>query len=210
MTGKLTPKKMMHIFCEGSKTEPYYIRAYIDMYASNKAKIIQIPPTKKNTPVQLVDEAVLLKKSKATSIDDEFWVVYDREAVSKYPDSLHARARNKAVANNIKIAFSNICFELWILQHFELDCAPYSSCSDLLKRSALKEHLRRVGVNEYEKGNYSLYQKIYKGISRARVRAEELNKRSIQSSFEGRDKPHQLNSYTDIHKLLDAIDKFTP
>lgn len=210
MAKNIAPKKMMHILCEGSKTEPYYIKSYIDMYANDKAKIIQIPPTRKNTPVQLVDEAVLLKKSKSTSEDDEFWVVYDRESVAKYSHSLHAKAWDKARANNINIAFSNVCFELWILQHFELDCAPYSSCDDLMSNSRLKEHLLKVHLRDYEKGNRALYSKIHRGIGNARVRAEILNRTSQESAMTEIGKPYLLNSYTDIHKLLDAIDHFTP
>lgn len=210
MAKNIAPKKMMHILCEGSKTEPYYIKSYIDMYANDKAKIIQIPPTKKNTPVQLVDEAVFLKKSNSTSEDDEFWVVYDRESVAKYSNALHARAWSKANSNNINIAFSNICFELWILQHFELDTAPYSSCDDLMSNSKLKQHLLKVNLKNYEKGNRDLFNKIYKGIGNARVRAARLNLTSLNSAAQGRKTPYFLNSYTNIHELLDAIDKFKP
>ncbi len=85
----------MHIICEGEKTEPFYIRGYIDDQAKEKAKVIEVPDVKVNTPVQLVDYAVSLRNSSSTSADDEYWVVYDRESVRKYSHELHAQAWNK-------------------------------------------------------------------------------------------------------------------
>lgn len=205
----LKPKRIMHIICEGTKTEPYYFSSYIDCFANEKAKVIEIPSCKKNTPVQLVDEAVQRKKSKDTSPDDVFWVVYDREGVGKYSNELHAKAWSKAIANNINIAFSNICFELWILQHFELTNSPFSCCDDLMANSNLRTHLRKVGINHYEKGNAQLFNKIKVGLERARIRAERLNTMSIASAPAAyASKPYLLSSYTSVHKLLEAIDNF--
>ncbi|EMU6896025.1 RloB family protein [Serratia bockelmannii] len=207
----IKPKRLMHIICEGAKTEPFYFSSYIDNFASEKAKVIEIPNCKKNTPVQLVDEAVSRKKSKETSSDDEFWVVYDREAVAKYSNKLHAQAWSKALANNINIAFSNICFELWILQHFELTTSPFTCCEELLATSNLRAHLKRVGIHNYEKGNAQLFSKISGGLGHARVRAARLNELVIRDApVEHTNKPYMLNCYTNIYELLDAIDKFQP
>lgn len=99
---ELLPK--FHIYCEGAKTEPNYLNGYIgNMYPGNvRLKIIEIVPTKKNTPKQLVDEAVADKKSKYPN-GDIFWVVYDRESKHKYSDKLHMEAYQKAKSNNIYI-----------------------------------------------------------------------------------------------------------
>ncbi|CAI1876254.1 Uncharacterised protein [Serratia fonticola] len=207
----LKPKKIMHIICEGAKTEPYYFSSYIDCFANEKAKIIEIPNCKKNTPIQLVNEAVERKNSKDTSPDDVFWVVYDREGIAKYSNELHAKAWSKANANNINLAFSNICFELWILQHFELTNSPFSCCDDLMANSNLRSHLRRVGINSYEKGDFQLFNKIKGGLDNARVRAKRLNAMSISSApATHASKPYLLSSYTNIHELLEAIDELTP
>lgn len=58
---------VMYIFCEGEKTEPLYIEAYIADNANAKSKVIRIPKTKKNTPEQLVDMAIKKKNSDATA-----------------------------------------------------------------------------------------------------------------------------------------------
>ncbi len=203
-------KKRMHILCEGEKTEPFYLKGYIATYANDKATVICVPETKYNTPVALVDEAIRLKNSWETSSDDEFWVVYDREAKSKYSDSLHSQARDKASSNNVNIAFSNICFELWLLQHFGYRNTPYSCCDDLIKNSPLKNDLEKIGISNYNKNNPHIFSKLKGGVARARLRAAQLNIESQIMANKETDPPHMLSSYTDVHLLLDAIDEFTP
>ncbi|HBW3419865.1 TPA: RloB domain-containing protein [Klebsiella pneumoniae] len=175
-------EKRMHIFCEGTKTEPLYLQGYIDEFASEKAKVIHIPDIKYNTPIALVNAAIKHKESGYTSGDDEFWVVYDREAVSKYTHALHHEAWDLALANNINIALSNICFELWVLQHFAFKNTPYSSFDDLKKHSTLKKDLLSVGIKDYNKADATLYKKIRLGIPNARQRAKALNKQSLNAA----------------------------
>ncbi|MCU6167949.1 RloB family protein, partial [Enterobacter roggenkampii] len=87
-----------------------------------------------------------------------------------------------AESNNIKIALSNVCFELWILQHFAFKNTPYSCFDDLKKNSSLKDDLLSVGIKAYDKADVALYKKIRLGISNARKRAEALNKQSFNAA----------------------------
>ena len=57
-------------------------------------KLITIEPTEKTTRKQLVKEA--LGSLKCAPDGAIFWVVYDREGPTKYPDALHAEARQNA------------------------------------------------------------------------------------------------------------------
>jgi len=90
-----TVKPVMHIFCEGDKTEPNYINGYLKSVhqGNRRLKIVVVEKTRKNTPVQLVDEALEAKKNKSTPDGDVFWVVYDRESVAKYDNELHKKVR---------------------------------------------------------------------------------------------------------------------
>lgn len=205
---QIEPKNKMFIFCEGEKTEPLYLSSYISEYAGHKLKIISIPPTRKNTPVQLVDEAIAKKKSKESLDGDVFWVVYDRESVSKYPRAKHAEAWNKAQKNGINVAISNVCFEFWVLLHFEYTTQSYTSFKNLMSESNLKRHLINVGINNYDKGSDELYFKIRKGISKARIRAKKVNSHIMASSASG-SQCFDYSPYTGVHELLDAIDQFT-
>ena len=193
---KLKPR--LHIFCEGEKTEPNYLKGYIERKFPG-TKLSPVCPTSKNTPVQLVEEAI--RKQRENPPGDLFWVVYDREGKSKYPNSLHAEARSNAVRHGIKIAFSNVCFEVWILLHFQPTVAAYTSYSDLRKRSKLKTH-----INNYDKGAKHLFSEYE--ISVARKSAKALNKNTVAGADSAWRQPHQWNPYTDVYKLLDAIDDF--
>ncbi|WP_350313351.1 RloB family protein [Dickeya fangzhongdai] len=197
----------MYIFCEGAKTEPLYLSSYIEEFAKNKSKIISIPKTRKNTPVQLVDEAINKKNSKESISGDVFWVVYDRESVAKYPRSKHKEAWDKAKKNGINIAISNVCFEFWVLLHFEETTQPYSSFQDLINNSNLKSKLISAGIKSYDKGSDELYFKIRKGINNARKRAQKVNNLIISSSPKNSEEYDYL-PFTKIHHLLDAIDNF--
>ena len=86
-------RPVLHIFCEGRKTEPNYIEHYKDLFCLEKRASIVVEKTDKTTPVQLVEEAIQKKASPSVGKDDEFWVVYDRESPAKYEgyDSLASK-----------------------------------------------------------------------------------------------------------------------
>ncbi|MEW6370763.1 MAG: RloB family protein [Pseudomonadota bacterium] len=202
---------VMHIYCEGEKTEPNYLQKYIDALGTSVGRrrdVVKIEPTTKNTPVELVDVAIKRKKSPLTPAGDVFWVVYDRESVTKYPDASHAKARARADSNGVKIALSNVCFELWLLLHMKPNTAPFISYADLMARSDFKKELAKRGVHDYEKGNADIFELLCRDIGDARARALAMNSATLSSAPKGIVAPHQLNPHCDIPLLLDAIDNF--
>ncbi len=203
-------KPTLHIFCEGEKTEPYYLKSYISEFHSSTRQLatILVEKTDKNTPVSLVEEAIAHQNRNGLKID-EYWVVYDREAINKYSHALHQQARQKADANGINIALSNVCFEHWLLLHLEDHRRGYSNCSELLKQSNFKSLLEsECGIKNYDKGLPILFDKIKHGINDAKDRAEVICKGAKKTAEVGKDAPHYLNPYTDVYKLLDAMKEF--
>ena len=197
---------VFRIFCEGAKTEPYYINGYINNFYSEKRSIIVVADTNKNTPVQLIDVAIESKCGGHK--DDWIWVVYDRESVGKYPDRLHAEARKKADDNGINIALSNVCFEFWLLIHFGYTSAGYTSCEDLLHRSKLKEYLSVVGVKDYEKGLPTLFEHLKGKVDDAIKYSKKLKVEIEKSAGEEKITPHKINPYLDIHEMFIDMDNF--
>ncbi len=55
---------VLHIFCEGEKTEPNYINAYMEKTHPENRLLVRVETCSKNTPVQLVEAAVSLKNHK--------------------------------------------------------------------------------------------------------------------------------------------------
>ncbi|MBV7599408.1 RloB family protein [Aeromonas sp. sia0103] len=196
----------IRIYCEGEKTEPYYIKAYVNHFHSEQKRVIVVADTKKNTPVQLVEEAIAAKKS--TANNDIFWVVYDRESQSKYPDSLHLEAQQKAKDNNIQVAFSNVCFEYWFLLHFGYTTASYDNCDELLQKSKLKENLKKVGIADYDKGLPFIFDKLKDKVPDAIANSAKLKASVLQSADPKKCAPCQLNPYIDVHELFIDMKNF--
>lgn len=195
-----------HIFCEGEKTEPYYIKGYVTHNYSDKRNIILVEDTNKNTPIQLVEVAVEHKA--IGNKGDVYWVVFDREAVTKYSHELHLKAKALAKNNNIEIAFSNVCFEFWLLLHLQYSTASYESCDDLLHRSQLKPLLKKKGVNDYDKGYAFLFNALKDNVEDAINNSARVNKNALDTAENGKISPCYLNPYTDVHELIIDIGNF--
>ena len=135
--------------------------------------------------------------------------MYDRESEQKYADNLHSKAYENAQKHAVSLAISNVCFEVWLLLHFQDTTAPYCNCDDLIKNSVLRIECEKRGLQNYDKGNKAIFSLFDdEEIKQARIRAKKLNEQTEQSADSSRTKPYQWNPYTDLYKLLDAIDEF--
>ena len=197
---------VFRIFCEGEKTEPLYIKGYVNHFHSEKRNVVVVENTTINTPVQLVELAVAEKK--CGHEDDIAWVVFDRESEAKYPHTLHAEARQNADAHGIEIAFTNVCFEYWLLLHFIYTSACYSSCDDLLKNSPLKDELKRVGIDSYDKGCATLFDKLKDKVPTALANAKRLRTQALQDADPAKTAPYYLNPYVDTDEMFLDIRNF--
>lgn len=196
------PKPKFHILCEGEKTEPNYLDYYLSLFHGNWANriLIKVEEVEENEPISLIKRAIQIKKE-ARHKEDVFWCVYDRESPTKYEDSRHMKAYEYARKNEINIALSNVCFEVWVLLHRQNYCGAYSNYDDLRKRSNLKTLFKG-----YDK-NYQ-FDFTQKEIHFARENAKRMNAQTLSGASRGRELSHQLNPYTDVYRLLDAIDAF--
>jgi hypothetical protein len=106
------------IVCEGTRTEPGY---FSELRHAERIPIdLIVSPG--GVPKTLVARAVELKnlaeKEAKSGKDDnllyeEVWCVFDIDEHPSIPD-----AKQQARDNEIELAISNPCFELWILLHF--------------------------------------------------------------------------------------------
>lgn len=204
------PLPTLRIYCEGEKTEPTYLKEYLRSIPNHTRKtVVSVETTDKNTPVQLVEVAIAAKDSPKSLPEDEFWVVYDRESISKYSEGLHEKAMNKADGNGVNVALNNVCFEYWLLLHFVETSAPYSSFDDLRKKSPLNDEVKkRCGAN-YDKSSRDLFPKIQGDVEVARTRGSNLNAAGINAASYNKTRAYQINPFVGMVLLLDAIDDFS-
>lgn len=210
-----TVKPRVFIFCEGKKTEPNYIRAYISHFhpacarLKNAERPVDIRDTVKNTPKQLVEEAVRFSK-KLDFDKDQVWVMYDRESPAEYSDDNHAQAWLNAKKSGVKVALSNVCFEYWLLLHLKETSQPANSYNDLTSRPAFKTAFEELGFQSYGKGEAKVAKALIseERIDDAKKRAQRINEQAkTNCDASDTELPYRLNPYTNVYEVLEAIDE---
>ena len=138
---------------------------------------------------------------------NQVWVVFDIDA--SYKENRLLDALKLATDNDIKVAFSNLAFEVWLISHYER-CEKEMSTVDHKKKldeilakihpglsydKADKELLRKYFINKYNIASNNakvVYQK----------RIAEHNRISVPSFTY---KIWEWNSCTTVFKLIDAL-----
>jgi len=121
---------------------------------------------------------------------DEFWCVFDVEWPRNRPGLIDAIER--ARQNNIRLAVSNPCFELWLILHYK----NYHAWLD----NDNARRLRRCLDGADDKGlDAAKYMPLR---STARSRAEALEKWHLEN---GTSFPHN-NPSSGLHRLIAAIE----
>lgn len=175
---QVNPKVAIHIICEGVNTEPEYFIQCKDHYGAGlvELKIIPgagVPWTIVQTAVELRQSLTLLKRKSKDSFDGCFrvWAVFDRDDHPLVEESL-ALARE----NNIDVAFSDPCFEVWPLLHL-VDHGSQDHRHEVQKKlSALMPEY------DHQKGAIINYEQIKDHFQTAYDRAQRLNKARIEEN----------------------------
>src|SRR5260221_4566447 len=114
------------IVCEGKNTEPHYFKSFAAEHGNMLVDLKIIDSA--GVPMSLVNEAMrvradLSKRAKNSNNSfeerDQVWAVFDCD---DHPEIV--RAIEQAVAAGVQIGYSNPCFELWALLHFQDHDAP--------------------------------------------------------------------------------------
>lgn len=110
--------KLFLIICEGLNTEPEYFKGF--PVVSKEVVMIE---GGKNTKTKLVEYALQVKKEKESRGETrETWCVFDFDVKPDEADTQPKDFNNAitmAIANGMKVAWSNDSFELWFLLHYE-------------------------------------------------------------------------------------------
>ena len=189
------PKFKIIVFCEGSKSEPKYLESFNRINGQGLVEII----TKRGAgvPVTLVNLAVEEKKRlerthKKTKdpIDGLFqvWVVFDCDEHPNIPNAF-----TKARSNEVNVAYSNPCFEIWPYLHHVDHTAE-------IHRHKLQAELSKHIAGYSKEGSKEICAvKLDVHYDIAKQRAKKL-----KSGHEEVGSP-KSSPYTDIFELLDVI-----
>lgn len=193
----LSFSKRLLIICEDKKSSKMYFEAFKkdEKLKRDLASVsIEVVHPKDHSPVGLVTEAKQkkIKAKRDRNPYDEIWIVLDKD----YHANIY-KAFDMAYANKFKIALSVICFEYWILLHFEKTCKAFTKCDSIIK------YIRKYHFPEYlkcENVYVDLKDKVTDAIKNGKWVIEQ-NKNDIERGV----KLYELTTYTDVHKLVERL-----
>ncbi len=185
------PRPKLLIVCEGENTETQYFNKFAEFHRNSLVKVEVA--TEHDKALAAVRIAKKLKDKAIASAKQEgdknlrynsVWCVFDKD---DHP--YVAEAILMAKKNNIKIALSNPCFELWLILH--LRESPGTK-----HRHKMQELLKKL-VIDYDKNVE--YEDYRPGYENAVVRAKKLDALAEEVGEPGR------NPTTGVYNLTEAI-----
>jgi len=173
------------IFCEGPTESGYFSSFKVKtkvLGGGNALKII---------------EAAIAQKKRATKEVDQYWVVFDKDET---PAQDFDRAIELAKGNNIKVAWSNQAFELWIILHYQELSKP---CDRRRYEEILCRHLKDYSASKKgEEQGRRLFAQTYHLVQKAIDQAIKGH-----SLFDEKSLPSRRESSTTVFELANAIRK---
>jgi RloB-like protein len=178
-------KQRFLIVCEGEKTEPYYFKGF------RVPKVVIEIKGAAGDPTRLVNSA---KKLAAEDEYDQIWCVFDRDEGAWTAQNFNNALQN-AKTYGFQVAYSNECFELWYILHFQF-------LSTGLPRSDYEDKLSELLGQKYRKNDSTIYQQLLEKQQVAIKYAEKLLETYDRTN------PEQDNPSTTVHLLVQALNIF--
>jgi hypothetical protein len=160
------------------------------------------------TPQQVVENAYSQVCEKATDTNsdnddqDVVWIVFDRDSFNDYPGAI-----TSAEEYGMKVAYSNECFELWLLLYFQ-EVNEHHSRGKLAEMLRGRwEELSGVIVETPKQVKHFPYGLIHKygSLENAVARAKILYDKAILAQP---DTPWNVSPVTTVYKLIEHLQEF--
>jgi hypothetical protein len=206
------PGSAILVVTEGDNTEP----AYFDLIAKRfAAPTVELVPygAGRGDPRALADEALRLakerkQKSKAKKLGinrleafDSIWIVFDTDVLE--PQNRHdgiAYAHSKG----IHVAYSEPCFEYWLLLHGKFTTAQMPKCKDVIP--FLKEVFGWKNYSREGKKAEEVEALLAPLIEKTKLQLAGRYAQQVRTHHEKAGTPFPANPSTDVDQLIVAID----
>lgn len=182
---KLSIKPRIFILCNGELAEPLYFKDFKNYLRTHNIVVSDKKEFIKKAPWDFIKAAIKYKKeleSKKSFIaadGDQIWCVFD---VDRYWDD-NEKEFHKALAlasqKGLKIAYSNECFELWFLCHFDLH---NSAISRVDYHKKLEKYFKDKGLGYYRKNMRGIFEPLLPFQGAAIKHAKKLHKGLVVQS----------------------------
>ena len=168
-------KTKFFIYTEGKNTEPDYFRALEETLNGAIVELEVIGPA--GVPLTLVGSAVeKLRSLRKTRRDvqsfeknDQVWAVFDRDEHPGVADAIQ-----RCVSTGVGMAFSDPCFEVWLILHKN----TFDKCCD---RHEVQKHLEKC-CPEYDRNSRKTAncRELIKSLDQAEQRADQQKQRRAE------------------------------
>lgn len=198
----------IRLVCEGGKTEPNYFNGYLKTKGFHQPNMAFKP--KDHSPKGIAkaakDEFQKAKKFKIPEDKIFIWAIFDKDEHQGISDAIEILR-----GTPIGIAFSNVCFEYWILLHFENTSKPFRNCNEVIS------YIHKNHDKDYGKANdhyMRLKDKIPTAISHAQQLAHNQRQHETRPDtiLNGNNDPcypdspnWTLNPYTDVQLIFESL-----
>lgn len=193
-SGTRKEQKRIFIVCEGkkNKSEYSYWKAFIDDCKLPLNKVsVEIIDSKKNTAKELIGHVAKLRDFDS----DSCWALFDKDGYTK-----HAQAFSIAKKKMVKIGFSSISFEYWLLIHFRFTTRGYTRSEELIK----KEFIHIPELENYNKTDRNIYLALSSSLNKAVINAKKIQKHH-EDCCQHKTEMYDWNPYTNLDKLIEDI-----
>src|SRR5574344_623666 len=136
-------KLTFFIATEGTKTEPNYFNALKEELEKTKRFNIDISIEGKGKSTTALVKKVIRQIENNHQEYDRIWAVFDKDDFEDFDEAIEL-----AKEHNVNCAWSNECFELWLLLHFE-DVSEQMGRNDLFKKleTSIRKALSKSNQN---------------------------------------------------------------
>ena len=181
-----------YFYSEGKETEPNYLKSLFENVDKDKESINPIIEGLGMVSLSLVNDVI--KKDNKIVKDHKTFVLFDKD---DNPNMSFNKAIDKAKQNNIIPLWSNECFELWLLLHFN-----YMDSN--ISRNDYYEKLKSLTKSKkYEKNMDNIFEEVngINGTLKAYKNAKNLYKTYKNQSYK------DMAPCTTVFILIDEINK---
>lgn len=200
---KIDKKSVIILACEGSKTEKNYFKAFFDylIRTGNLSPRSYVFANHQHThPTGVLNDLLHYKGTDGLTYKDfdNKWIVIDRDEERLKGEGHSLQDFNNAIlasqSKNISVAYSNPCFEIWYLLHFNY----YDSSID---RDTAYSKLENIMKN-YKKGDKSHFTNLFDNLDTAIINAKKLDDTSALDIYNA-----QKNPITTVYKIIEKFYK---
>lgn len=199
---KIAPENYL-IMCEGKETEPNYfngLKQLINSKYGDRVDVliseINIKGTGKNTNdlVNYTERFV----NQAGKKYGKVWIVFDKD---DYRDIQFNLAIKKATDANYNTAWSNPCFEIWLLLHLK-SVQNYIEKDKILNE--LDKEFKHNNLGNYHKNDKDVFKKVTKDDNLSKA---ITNSKKLVEKFKDK-KPSESNPMTNVYKIVEDLKEY--